>query len=811
MATPTPIPPQLNQLLAGYGFTDLVQAQLVQDSGNSIFILQKLAALITQQPPGLLQDMFNAFKTANPPGTIVLAAANAGIKSHFDITTGQATIYLGLNELKDVLTGSNAAVNLADVLAHELGHMTMASGHPGTMVIPNPTQAIIQGIQNEGAAALAQYVVTEQLGLSSASGDNQSKTLITILNNFFQFENVDPKSITTLEQLQAFSWFSTAETIAGAVYDTFKPSSSTNLNYTALWVDQWLLTQAKAGVGLVNAQIDWTKVNLDSISAPGDSVSGWTFTANNIPLLDSSTIPNVLYSSVAGETFSLTGSETAGNVVSISSETWVNNGVASVLGGTLGGSSPLSAETLVGAASTSNFYLDLSGLTLKPGSASVLIISNWSGSGGLYTFTDIDNFAGTATQIDNSAPMVATGLDTWKNAAHNGETLQFQPGFGDSPIGDLIITNFDGITGASVTLQNFNLVQAEAGGSSNFLGIQLQQSVALNSTAAPSGSLLASNHGSNESLTLSVDAASNSAETFMVTLSGAISSDFEVLTAAGYETIGGNDTFSITLAAGQTSTAFELVDVAPNDGTSDIASGATVTVTASRSSSGDSGAVAAAAIGSTSFSVAPGTVDTTTAPTPGDVITGVFNNSTSITTYMGDGGDDLIVGTGAQNFINAANSNNDVITGGTGANTIIGSAGNDIVNLQGSHDVVSLGGGFSTVNGGSGLDTIYGGSGNAIIVGNGGTDLIFGGGGTNQIYAGVQVTLAQAIAQTQAAAATSGKGDLIGVLDGNNTVIGGTGNDYINAGSGNDVIVLGSMASARSRHSSASSSRPSFS
>ena len=142
MAT-TPPPVQLNAALTAYGFTAAVQQQLVNLEGASI--LQKLVTAIGQS--ALLQDMFSVF-TGTESGTIVLGAVDAGIKSDFDNPTGQAKIYIGLSELKNVLASTNAVDNLADVLAHELDHMTMTSGHPGTAIPSNcgrPESAQVPG------------------------------------------------------------------------------------------------------------------------------------------------------------------------------------------------------------------------------------------------------------------------------------------------------------------------------------------------------------------------------------------------------------------------------------------------------------------------------------------------------------------------------------------------------------------------------------------------------------------------------------------------------------------------------------------
>jgi Ca2+-binding RTX toxin-like protein len=236
-----------------------------------------------------------------------------------------------------------------------------------------------------------------------------------------------------------------------------------------------------------------------------------------------------------------------------------------------------------------------------------------------------------------------------------------------------------------------------------------------------------------------------------------------------------------------------LIDITADNGSSDIASGATLQLSASLPNPDtlSGGSIEAAPL---TFSYIPTAPDTSTAPNPTSVITGTFDTLTGNTDYLGDGGDDFIAAGAGPNFIDARNSGSDSIFGGSGDNTIYGGSGNDVTSLSGSHDFVSLGGGFNTVYGGSGQETIYSSNAtgsNTIINANSGTDVIIGGNGTNAIYAGVQTSLANAIAMAAMATATGQQGDLIAAGSGNSTIVGGNGNDLILTGTGNDVVVLG--------------------
>jgi trimeric autotransporter adhesin len=328
------------------------------------------------------------------------------------------------------------------------------------------------------------------------------------------------------------------------------------------------------------------------------------------------------------------------------------------------------------------------------------------------------------------------------------------------------------------------------GTSGGFLGIFLPEQASLNASANSGIDPPAPNfiEGSDQSYTLSLDAPSTTAQTFAVTLGGATASDFEVSVGNILEQVGATGTFNVTLAAGETNVSFALVDTTAENGSSDLANGASLTLSASIANQNTlvGGNIQAAPL---TFSYVPEASDNAPAPQPADTIVGVLSGG--VTTYAGDGGDDYMTGTGASNLFNAQSSGNDSIVGGTQANTINGSNGNSVITLNGTSDTVALGGGYDTVYGGTGHDIIEEGSGDDNISGNGGTDLVVLGNGNSQIYAGAQTSLANAIAAAAGATANGLTGDLIAVGDGSNTVVGGNGNDLIDAGGGNDVIVMG--------------------
>jgi hypothetical protein len=305
-------------------------------------------------------------------------------------------------------------------------------------------------------------------------------------------------------------------------------------------------------------------------------------------------------------------------------------------------------------------------------------------------------------QLTGGSPVQGTP-DTWKDS--NGTQYVFS-GSPNSDIGTLTISG--GLLGSdpanSVTIQNFNLAAAatSAGG---FLGIQLGYAISLAAgTGASSGSSATFPAGSEQSYTLSVDAPNAQAETITVTLSGASPSDFDLDIGDECEQLNSN-TFTVTLPAGERNVSFGLIDVTATDGTSDIAGGATLTLTASVTNPADSNG---SPIKSSPLSITytPEPQNTAAGPQGGDPIAGKYDSVTGITTYQGDGGDDFISAGQGPNRILAHNSGGDSIVGGSGRNTIDGGSGNDAIGVNGMPDLVLLVERFNARNDVTGADLI---------------------------------------------------------------------------------------------------------
>jgi Ca2+-binding RTX toxin-like protein len=449
-------------------------------------------------------------------------------------------------------------------------------------------------------------------------------------------------------------------------------------------------------------------------------------------------------------------------------------------------------DTLVGGGGADTFLVNL------PTSGSVTeTINDGLGLGQILVASNgqFDTLGGSAA---DPLTIVTGQQNTWQDAG--GTQYVYTPSDDQ-----LAITGGYLGAGNAVIVDDFDLALAadsnpDSGSAGGDIGIFVP--VTLNLTAGATIGTDPPAHfpaGSSQSYTLSVDGPSTGAQTIAVTLSGASASDFEVMVGNVTTALNADGTFNVSLPAGETNVAFTLIDTTAQNGSSDIAGGATLQLASSMANPNSGGAP----IEGTSLSVdyIPGTPDTATAPNPTNTITGTYDGSSSITSYYGDGGNDIITAGTGPNYISAANSVNDSITGGSGHNTIYGGSGTDVTTLNGSQDYLQTGNGFNTVYGGTGQDTIYTSnsvaSGN-IVVGNNGQDVIIAGNSTNQIYGGSDASLSTAITAAAGASGTGQQGDLIAVGSGNDTIVGSNGNDLITAGGspqigsgGNDVVVLG--------------------
>ena len=392
----------------------------------------------------------------------------------------------------------------------------------------------------------------------------------------------------------------------------------------------------------------------------------------------------------------------------------------------------------------------------------------------------VDDVSGNGSVYIGSQAITGMGAsrvgssDQWTDSSGTVFSYNTSPSTGGA--GTLVI-NGGAAGGGEVQIDNFALFEAESD-PNGYLGVKLHGSARFTSS-------------SGGAFTLTFDSASTSVQTVKVALGGAASTDFEVRIGQALIALNADGSFNLPLAAGQASVSFNLIDVTQKDGRSDIANGATLSLAATVS---DSAVAGSTAITSTPFTFSYSPQATDTAPTPKGMtlIAGQAGTPTTTGLYAGDGGNDQVLAAFTDNNIDLHNSANDSIDGGSGSNTIIGGTGNDVITLHGTRDFVELGSGHNTLNGSSGgQDTVVSDTGDAIVNAHNATDLILLGSGVNEVYADSQASLATAITRLASATASGQKGDLISVLDGDDTIVGGLGNDLINVGSGHAVVVLG--------------------
>jgi hypothetical protein len=634
----------------------------------------------------------------NFTGTIDLSSTvGTGFNAAADQPPNEGTISVGPSELPQ--GGKNSAYSattLAIALAHELGHALLPNGYINASAA-SQAAAIQTGLTDEGTADAAEFVVAAQLGIQAGVVAGQPLETFIVQSTGFSATLVNQlytavggatgaAQLSSLSALEGSSYLTVA-TPDGAAYMTsarpseagpypspsqMKSNPSLEFTYTNYYGDKG------------STSVNWTQMTTGSIVLNGSS-----FTGANIPLLANTALTVGLNTqrvgAVSNEKLSFSGASAQNppGVVTLATPT-----SATVVGG-LG-----TNDVMNGLPGTDTFEVDLSQAELNnPAGNTVTIIANASGQSSVSLFDGVSSLPGSSSAPLQVEPKVGP-LEQWST---NGQPGGFQYTF-SSTLDTMTISNVsaNGLGNNVIVIDNFNLAAAES--STGFLGIYLNPPAYLNATANAGVDPPALNftEGSNQSYTLSVDAPSATAQTFTVTLSGAIPSDFEATVGDTIEQLNSNGTFNVTLAAGETNVSFGLTDVTADNGSSDIASGATLQLAASLPNPDTlvGGSIQTAPL---TFSYIPGGEDTAPAPHPSNVILGTYDSVTGITTYLGDGGDDYITGTGSANLINANNSGNDSIVGGSDTNTIEGGAGNSVVMLSGTSDLVELGTGFNTV------------------------------------------------------------------------------------------------------------------
>ena len=367
------------------------------------------------------------------------------------------------------------------------------------------------------------------------------------------------------------------------------------------------------------------------------------------------------------------------------------------------------------------------------------------------------------------------------NVATNGTDLTWAGGAGaytyifDEPTSTLTVEG--GALGSNtIAIQKFNLEAAEKGG---FLGIQLAPVASLNFAATTGIDPPAPdfNSGATQSYTFSTDAASATARTVTVALSGVNAADFEASAAGSPVTINSDGTFSFALPADQTNISFVLTNTADPGASAPLQLSATLSDPANPNLPG----VATNSLTQNFVETSPDPFTTPTINTT-STITGAAEGS-STWLYQDDGQNDLITVTDQPNIV--------------GKNVSALQGGNDVINISGTEPtLVDAGFGSYAINDMSTSQNFITTGGNAnsgsvVTLNNNTRDVALLGSGQNQLFGGAATNLASAINTANTGARTNQQGAFLSVQDGNNTIAGSTGNDAIIVGAGNDLILAG--------------------
>ena len=184
------------------------------------------------------------------------------------------------------------------LIAHELGHATLANGYGsvGGYAL-NPEQAAWNGSINEGAALIAEYVISKQLGYVMYSGELLASQLDNVMLGLgIDLNTVGLQSVNSL----AAAGSAAMNTASTWVLDNLRPSVAPQLTYREYYANHWVISNCGNSGNILNGgginnfspdKIDWARMpagNLDYQLNP--STGTCTFSLANIPLKDGSVI-----------------------------------------------------------------------------------------------------------------------------------------------------------------------------------------------------------------------------------------------------------------------------------------------------------------------------------------------------------------------------------------------------------------------------------------------------------------------------------------------------------------------------------------
>jgi Ca2+-binding RTX toxin-like protein len=393
-----------------------------------------------------------------------------------------------------------------------------------------------------------------------------------------------------------------------------------------------------------------------------------------------------------------------------------------------------------------------------------------SGLGALYV--NGSQIGGTLSPAGQEDTWTDQGGNTYKFVAHpTNPPPGYSPGTGGQDVGELQILVGGGQQGGNeIDIWGFNLSEAES--AAGYLGIDISLGITVvggstDGIDPPVADFIA---GTAQSYTVSVSAPSASAQIVTMTLSGAPSSDFGLLSGTTVVPLNSDGSFTVTIPAGQTCASFSLAN------TGDVGTGATLQLTASMPSPEGQNSISSGAL--TQNYVEPAQDPFQSPAVPQLYYYGTAPvNGVSVGEYrdvQDESGDSPVASIADGNaFINLFGEGGESINGGAGSDTITGAfvtpanvnggVGQvSVINLNGAQDIVAL------------------------------EDVL----NVDQeppvaIYGNSAEDLTQAVADAEGGPATHQQGDLISTTMDDSTIVGGNGDDLIISAS-NGVIVAGS-------------------
>lgn len=264
----------------------------------------------TQQPPTIPASVFSTDFRTHPAYPLILervgqspylvdmltAMGNKGNQvlldadpSHseaafFALATGN--IHIGKNLFPELNTKGQADDNSLNrfvaLLGHEAGHATDPNINDKNQWPRSPDAARQWGLDSEGVALKAEYIVAQQLGGDMWSGRTIQNTLDKTAAATGRTDGVLVRRFEdTPTDWRAFD--SQAEQQGAAYYAQQKPSTAPNITYSEYYAEAWAVLNTRDGRTL-QQHIDWNRVQSPDIEIVPHANGTFTLVGQAVPM-----------------------------------------------------------------------------------------------------------------------------------------------------------------------------------------------------------------------------------------------------------------------------------------------------------------------------------------------------------------------------------------------------------------------------------------------------------------------------------------------------------------------------------------------